>query len=212
MIDRWWSLAWFSLLCSFWRLWLSYASRQMMSMRQESWVVGLHFDCHYKCTMQILNQVKLQRCWAYWDIISCSYILFCMYPLCCPLPLCIHGNSCLLGSTTGNLQVWTDLALIIFIVGTYINLCHLLTNESGDSSCIVSLLEWGSSCEVTSLLTLIGWMTIPVVVLNIHVSDSVYNDRFWLLSIWYLEPYWYFTAQQSYNVNRLCFLLISVLS
>jgi hypothetical protein len=27
-----------------------------------------------------------------------------MYPLCCPLPLCIHGNSCLLGSTTGNLQ------------------------------------------------------------------------------------------------------------
>ena len=29
---------------------------------------------------------------------------FCMYPLCCPLPLCIHGNSCLLGSTTGNQQ------------------------------------------------------------------------------------------------------------
>jgi hypothetical protein len=77
----------------------------MMSMRQESGVVELHFDCHYKCTLWIINQVKLIGCWAY-----CRYFIylihpfFCMNPLCCPLPLCIHGNSCLLGSPTGNQQ------------------------------------------------------------------------------------------------------------
>ncbi len=49
-----------------WRLWLTYASCQMMSIWQESGVEELHFDCHYKCTMWILNQVKVSRCWAYY--------------------------------------------------------------------------------------------------------------------------------------------------
>jgi hypothetical protein len=35
-----------------------------------------------------------------------------------------------------------------------------------------------------------------VIVLNIYVSDNVYYDSFWLLSWWYVEPCWHFTALQ----------------
>jgi len=171
----------------------------MMSMRQESGVVELHFDCHYKCTMWIINQVKLIGCWAY-----CRYFIylihpfFCMNPLCCPLPLCIHGNSCLLGSTTGNQQCLNRLGSDHHLWETYVNFCRLLTNESEDSIWIVSLWYWSEGPQVrpSSFLTLIGWITIFSCGADIIVSDSVYFDSFWLLSFWYLEPFWHFTAQQ----------------
>ena len=68
----------------------------------------------------------------------------CMYPFYCLWPLCIHGNSCLLGSTTGNpTMVEQTGSWLLLLWETYINLCHLLTNESWDSIWIVSLvLGW----------------------------------------------------------------------
>ena len=125
-----------------WRLWLTYAFCQMVSMRQESGVIELHFNCHYKCTNWILNQVYFKRCWAYCRHQSSSYILFCMYPLCCPQPLCIHGNSCLHGSTTGNRQWLKQTGFWSSLWETYVHFCLLLTNESWDSIWIVSLLYW----------------------------------------------------------------------
>ena len=60
-----------------WRLWLIYASCQMMSMRKESGVMELHFNCHYEFTIWILNQVYFFiRCWAYCRHSSSLYILF----------------------------------------------------------------------------------------------------------------------------------------
>ena len=89
------------------RLWLAYTGCQMMSMRQANEVQELHLNCHHKCTMWILNQVKLLRCWGfcrYWYVIwlkhpCCWYVL-----LICPLPLCIHGNSCLVGQLPASEQ------------------------------------------------------------------------------------------------------------
>ena len=81
-------------------LWLAYAGCQMMNMRQASEVQELHLNCDYECTMWILNQVNLFRCWG-----SCRYcyVIWLIHPCCwyvlfiCPLPLCIHGNSCPVG-------------------------------------------------------------------------------------------------------------------
>jgi hypothetical protein len=138
-----------------WRLWLTYASCHMMSMRQESGVVELHFNCHYECTIWILDQVYFFiRCWAYCRHLSSSYILFCMYPLCCPQPLCIHGNSCLLGSTIGNRQWLKQIVFWSSLWETYVHFCLLLTNESWDSIRIVSLVYWNEVPRVrlTSLV------------------------------------------------------------
>ncbi len=88
------------------RLWLTYAPCQMMFIRQESVVMKLHFNCHYECTIWIFYQVWFLRhayCWYY---IYHKHPFLCLL-FCCPQPLCILGNSCLLGSTTGN-QQWLN--------------------------------------------------------------------------------------------------------
>ncbi len=88
------------------------------------------------------------------------YILLihpCMYPLCCPLPLCIHGNSCLLGSTTGNLQCLKRIHLIMFIVGNIRQFLSFLDQwEWGFKLyCILVVLERGSLSEVYILFWLL---------------------------------------------------------
>jgi hypothetical protein len=102
--------------------------------------------------------------------LACSYILYSMCPLCCPWPLCIHGNSCLLGSTTGNQtmaeQTWF---WSLSLWETYLNICLLLlANQSGDSIYsiwLVSLfLEWGSLSDL-DLHFSSDWMTDNVQVL-----------------------------------------------
>ena len=75
-------------------LWLAYAGCQMMNMRQASEVQQLHLNCHYECTMWILNQVNLFRCWG-----SCRYcyVIWLIHPCCwyvlfiCPLPYVSMG-------------------------------------------------------------------------------------------------------------------------
>jgi hypothetical protein len=169
----------------------------MMVMRQERGVVELHVYCHYKCTMWILNQVKLLRCWASRYITS-LLIHPCMYPLCCPLPLCIHGNSCLLGPTTGNLQCLKRIHLIMFIVGN-IRQCLSFVDQwewGFKLYCILVVLEWGSSSEVY-ILFYSYWLNHTIQLWCWYSCQLRYVLwQFWLLSLWYLEPYWHFTAQQ----------------
>ncbi len=118
--------------------------------------------------------------------------------LCCPRPLCNHGNSCLLGSTTSNQQwlnrlisdhnhcgehmsisviCWPMRVGIQFGLYSFCNGLSIL--KQGQDPFLLLLAEWQDS----------------VLVLNIHVSDSIYDDDFWLLSLWHLEPYQHFTAQ-----------------
>ena len=82
-----------------------------------------------------------------------------MYPLCYPQPLCIHGNSWLLGSTTGHQQWLNQTGCWSSLWETYFNLCLLLTNLSGDSSWIVSLLYW-NKVPWARFLFLLGVVTI----------------------------------------------------
>ena len=101
------------------------------------------------------------------DILSRSYILFCMYPLCCPLPLCIHGNSCLLGSTTSNLQCLNRLDLIMFIVG---NIHQFLS--------VVDQCEWGFKlCCIFTGVKILKW--------GWHQFDSYWLNHNIQLWCWY---------------------------
>ncbi len=53
-----------------------------------------------------------------------------------------------LGQLLAIYNVWTGFIWSCSLWGTYVNLCCLLFNESEDSNCIVSILEWGSSSGV----------------------------------------------------------------
>jgi hypothetical protein len=192
----------------FWRLWLTYASCQMIFMSQESGVVELHFDCHYKCTIWILNQVKLLRCWAYCRYLSSSYILFALYPY-----VSMGIVSCL-GELPAIDNVWTDFIWSYLFWETYVNLCRLLTNESRDSIWIVSCLYWieDPHARSTSVMTLIGWITIFSCGADIPVM--------WLCVLWEFLTIIFMvfetilslhSSTMSYYVNGLiCFLLMFV--
>ncbi len=59
-----------------------------------------------------------------------------------------------LGQLLAIVNGWTDLVLITSLWESYMNFCHLFTNESGDSilDCIPCLIEWGSSDGVNLLV------------------------------------------------------------
>ena len=149
------------------------------------WSCELHFDCHYRCTMWIWNQVKLRMCWAYWDIISCSYILVCILfvALC---PYVSMGIVAYLGQLLAIYNVWTDFIWSCSLWETYVNFCRLLTNESEDSNCIVSLLDGGSSSEVDILFDSYWLNIIFSCGADVPVSDAIYYDSFdyYLYGIW----------------------------
>ena len=96
------------------------------------------------------------------DLWSCSYILFCMYPLCCPLPLCFHGNSGLLGSTTGNQQWLTRLSSDHHHCGKHMSISVVCWPMSvGIQFGLYPILYWSEDPQArqTSFLTFIGWVT-----------------------------------------------------
>ena len=121
-----------------------------------------------------------------------------MYPLYYPWPLCIHGNSCLLGSTIGNLTMLEQTS----------------DNHHFEKRTSIYVVCWPMKVGIPVVLypCCTGvwmfkqglhpfWLVLAesqysVIVLNIYVSDNVYHDSFRLLSWWYVEPCWYFTAFQ----------------
>ncbi len=74
--DWCWSLSIFFTFGFWWRLWLTYAVCQMMSIRQESVVVELHSNCHYECTIWILNQVWWLGCENFADYFYLAHTSF----------------------------------------------------------------------------------------------------------------------------------------
>ena len=82
---------------------------------------------------------------------------------------------------------WTDWVLITIIAG---NMCQSLLfcwpMRVGIQFGLYPTLYQSADPQVrpTSFLTLVGWVTRFSVVLNIYVSDSVYDDNLWLLSLW----------------------------
>ena len=118
---------------------------------------------------------------------SCSYILVCILfvALC---PYVSMGIVAYLGQLPAIYNVWKEFIWSCSLWETYVNFCRLLTNESGDSSCIVSLLYWSGDPQVrsTSFFTLIGWITIFSCGADIPVSYSMYYDSFdnYLYGIW----------------------------
>ena len=121
-IDWCWSLVRYSLMgCIFLRIWLTYTGCQMICKWSKSVVLKLHFDCHYECTMRILNQVYFTKV----RIVQVFFLCH-MHPWyeCCVLsfaysPLCIHGNSCPNGSATSKVNNDKSYILLTIIIGRH---------------------------------------------------------------------------------------------
>jgi hypothetical protein len=191
-----WYLAWHLLLGSMKTLvdWCQMPNDAHMVW---NWNVEPQFNCHDKCIMWRLYQVLLLRCWECCRLIllSGSYILGADMCLCTCLflPLCIHGNRCSLDQLAADEQ-----CLVMFIDNqdhckAHISMSVIFVNQSvleSNLNCIPVPLWW-SSREVYKYSTRFSSYAV-------FATFSFY--WFFLLwqsltiTIWYMEPYWYFTA------------------
>ena len=146
----------------FWRLWLTYVVCQMMCIWQESGVSELRFNCHNECTIRILTQVLSRRCWQYFRLFLylsyTSLVVVCVFLLAlCPY---VSMGIVALWVNYWHLNNVQSLSVLTGIIGRHIHQCQswVCTHKRRDPIWIVSLfvLEWGSSGEVFTLLTLDG--------------------------------------------------------
>ena len=97
---------------------------------------------------------------------------------------------------------------------TYVNLCHVLTNESGDSIWIVSffVLVWGSLSKGSILLTRIGWVT-RVSCCTEHSCQCLYLWWQCLTIIFMVNGTMLIlhSSITSYNVHSLLYLIFVIL-